>query len=66
MQIMNFWVVMPRKFVPLKYAGIKYIHLSGQRVKQEISGALLATCFLLGLLLNPEDGGDAFVPLELR
>jgi hypothetical protein len=48
--------------------GIYYLHLQGRRVsqarnqqKQEAGWAPASGTFLLGLLFDPEDGGDMFV-----
>jgi hypothetical protein len=40
---------------------VAYIFRVEEQIKQEISMKQAAINFLLGLLLNPEDGGDVFL-----
>jgi hypothetical protein len=63
---------MPYSALKIKghFVGKYSLHLQGRRISQarnrrKISLALLATCvhagFLLGLYIDPEDGGDMFI-----
>jgi hypothetical protein len=57
------WDIMPCRPVKVtrRFGGIYRLHLQGRIVGQaeEMKQALLVVCFImLGLLFDPEDGGD--------